>query len=87
MKFLMALAMTLVVTSAFADVCKLGGECKVDADCKAVSKDFAVVDGKCIDPKAGETKTDCAGINGTAAMKGSESSGSDKAPGSATSGK
>jgi hypothetical protein len=70
MKILMALMMTMTMSSAFAE-CKLGGECKVDADCKALNKEYAVIADKCIDPKASEKETSCAGIVGTAGAKGS----------------
>ena len=75
MKILMTLVMTMAMTSAFAQACKLGSECS-KADCEAISpadNKYSIVGGKCIDLKAGETKTDCAGINGTAAAKGQES--------------
>lgn len=62
MKILMAMIMTMVMTSAFAGECKLNAECKVDADCKNLNKDYAVVGGKCINPAAKESETQCANI-------------------------
>ena len=59
MKILMTLVMTLVVSSAMAAECKLGGECKLDADCKVVNSAYAVIAGKCVDPKANEKDTKC----------------------------
>ena len=62
MKILMAVMMTLSMTSAMAGECKINGECTVDADCKAANSAFAVINGKCVDPKASEKETQCAGI-------------------------
>ncbi|MGZ3788319.1 MAG: hypothetical protein ACXVLQ_07330 [Bacteriovorax sp.] len=71
MKILMTFVMMMAVTSAFAGECKLNGDCKEDADCKALNKDYAVVGGKCTNPKSGETETQCAGIVNSSGAKGS----------------
>ena len=77
MKIFMTAVMMMVMTSAMAGDCKLGGDCKVEADCKALSGAFA--NGKCIDPKANEKETQCAGIVGTAGAKPSADSAADAA--------
>lgn len=81
MKILMTVMMTLAMTSAMAGECKLGGECKVDADCKAVNKDYAVSGGKCVDPKANEKETQCAGIVSSAGAKPASDTATDAAAG------
>ncbi|MFA6237398.1 MAG: hypothetical protein WC635_08745 [Bacteriovorax sp.] len=70
MKILMTLIMTVAATSAFAADCKLGSACS-EADCKALNKDYAIMSGKCTNPKANETETQCAGIVSTSGAKGS----------------
>ena len=67
--------MTLTLATAFAGECKKDGECTDDAACKAISKDYSVVGGKCINPAAKETDTQCAGIVNTSGAKASEGSG------------
>lgn len=68
--------MTLAMTSAMA-ACKVGESCSSEADCKAQSKDYAIVGGKCVNPKAGETETQCAGIVSTSGAKPSAGSAAD----------
>lgn len=83
MKILMAVMMTLAMTSAFGD-CKLNETCS-ETDCKALNSSYALVGGKCTDPAAGETKTKCGEIVSSNAPKGTESaapaSGSDATSG------
>lgn len=79
MKILMTMIMTMAMTSAFAGECKLNSECKVEADCKSLSKDYALVGGKCINPNDKQSETKCADILSSTAAKGSTSD----APGSA----
>lgn len=69
MKILMTVMMTMVMSSAMAGECKVNGDCKVDADCKAANSAFAVINGKCVDPKASEKETQCAGIVSSAGAK------------------
>lgn len=73
MKILVTAMMMAAMTSAFAGDCKLNGDCASDADCKALNKDFSVISGKCLNPKANETETQCAGIVSTSGAKGSTS--------------
>lgn len=73
MKILMTVMMMAAMTSAFAGDCKVGGDCSDEASCKNLSKDYAFANGKCTNPKANETETQCAGIVSTSGPKGTTS--------------
>lgn len=71
MKILMTVIMAMAVTSTFAaEKCTLGGECKVEADCKSLNANYALVGGKCTNPASKETETQCAGIVSSSGAKG-----------------
>ena len=71
MKILMAVMMTLAMTSAFG-ACVLNDTCS-EPDCKALNPSYALVSGKCTNPTAGQTDTKCGEIVTSNAPKGTES--------------
>ena len=73
MKILMAVMMTLAMTSAFG-ACVLNDTCS-ETDCKALNPSYALVGGKCTNPTAGQTDTKCGEIvNSGASVDKSDSS-------------
>lgn len=61
MKILMILMMTLTLTSAYSAECVLGATCS-ETDCKKLNEKFVLSEGKCVNPTAKETASDCKDI-------------------------
>ena len=59
MKILITVMMMAAMTSAFAGDCKLGGECKDKAACDELKGTYSSELGKCVNPTASETDTQC----------------------------